>query len=252
MPASAVPSSSSGSARYRTYVARPHEVAAAQRLRHRVLDAGCGARTDPATVPQHDGNEWDDVCDHLVVWDEVSDGVVGTCHLLPPERAMALGRSYGDGQFDLSRHAQLRPWTVAAGRRYVHPEHRSGAVTSHLSAGLLRYVLERGHPYLAGRTSVPLTDGGSTAAAVWDVVRTQHLAPAALRVVPHVPFDVEGVGRPQASALPPLVQDSLRGGGVVCGRPAHDRASGTAEFYVVMPLADVAARAFGGPGNGRR
>lgn len=253
MPTPALPTASTVSARYRTSVARPHEVAAAQRLRHRVFAEKCRGGTDPtSTGVRHDEDEWDDVCDHLIVWDEVSDGAVGTCRVLPPERAMAFGRSYGDDQFELSRHVRLRPWTVAAGRTYVHPDHRAGAVTSHVSAGLLRYVLERGHPYLAGCASVPLTDGGSAAAGVWDTVRARHLAPAAFRVVPHVPFDVEGPGRPRRSDLPPLLRSQLRSGAVVCGRPAHDRSFGTAEFYVLLPLADVAARALRGLGNGRR
>jgi putative hemolysin len=129
---------------------------------------------DPAAV-----DEWDELCDHLVVEDRPTGEVVGTYRLLPPERARAIGRTYGDAEFDLSRHAALRPTTAEAGRSWVHPDHRTGAVITALWAGIARYVLERGLTHLAGCTSVPVADGGATAAAVWDVVRPGYLAPAA-------------------------------------------------------------------------
>ena len=104
--------------RYRTTLATSSsEVDAAQRLRHEVFGLECGAVLDPAgAVGGRDVDEWDEHCDHLVVRDEVTDRVVGTYRLLPPDRAAALGRSYGDGEFDLSRHAGLRPGLVEAGR----------------------------------------------------------------------------------------------------------------------------------------
>ncbi|MGY1805839.1 GNAT family N-acyltransferase [Blastococcus sp. SYSU D00669] len=120
---------------------------------------------------------------------------------------------------DLSRHAALRPTTAEAGRSCVGPAHRTGAVIDQLWAGIARYVLERGLTHLAGSTSVRLADGGTTAAAVWGVVRTRHLAPAALRVVPHLSL-----------------------GARVCGQPAHDPLFGTADFYTLLSVTDVAPR----------
>src|SRR3954471_5555179 len=131
-------------ARYRTALATTSsELDAAQRLRHQVFGLECGARLHPAgAATGRDVDEGDEHCDPLVVREEVSDRVVGTYRLLRPERAAALGRSYGDGEFDLSRHAALRPGLVEAGRSCVHPDHRTGAVISQLWAGVARYVLD--------------------------------------------------------------------------------------------------------------
>ena len=85
-----------------------------------------------------------------------------------------------------------------------------------------------GHRFLGGRVSIPLADGGATAAGAWDAVRARHLAPAALRVVPRVPYDVDAAARPARPAMPPLLRASLRIGAHVCGPPAHDAASGHA------------------------
>ena len=241
--APSLPAPAPSRARYRTTLAGPSDVEAAQRLRHRVFAGELGASLPAASAASsRDVDEWDELCDHLVVRDQWADEVVGTYRLLPPDRALVVGRTYGDGEFDLARHAAIRPHTVEAGRSCVDPDHRSGAVITQLWAGILRYVLERGHTHVAGCASVPLADGGRTAAGVWDLARSQHLAPASLRVTPHVPFDVEAPARPERLVVPPLVRGYLRTGALVCGRPAHDRAFGTADLYVLLALADVDPR----------
>jgi putative hemolysin len=63
---------------YRTLLARPADIEAAQRLRARVF-AECGAALPPLDV-----DECDDRCDHLVVGVDETGEVVGTYRLLPP------------------------------------------------------------------------------------------------------------------------------------------------------------------------
>ncbi|WP_369130525.1 GNAT family N-acetyltransferase [Modestobacter roseus] len=216
------------------------DLAAVQRLRHEVFAVEGGAQLGPAGAAVGlDVDEWDELCDHLLVREESTGEVVGTYRLLPPESAAVAGRSYSSGEFDLDRHATLRPGLVEAGRSCVHPAHRSGAVITRLWAGVARYVLDRGATHLGGCASVSLSDGGATAAGVWDLVRDRHLSPAALRVVPHVPFDVERPPRPDRLVVPPLLRAYLKLGARVCGRPAWDGAFGTADFYVLLDLADV-------------
>ncbi|SNR89506.1 GNAT family N-acetyltransferase [Blastococcus mobilis] len=232
-------------ARYRTALATTSsEIEAAQRLRHEIFALECGAALDPVgAATGRDVDEWDEHCDHLVVREEVSDRVVGTYRLLRPERAAGLGRSYGDGEFDLSRLTGLRPGLVEAGRSCVHPDHRTGAVITQLWAGVARYVVDGGHTHLGGCASVPLADGGATAAGLWDLlVRERRLAPAGLWVLPHVPFDVHAPARPDRLVLPPLIRAYLRIGARVCGRPAHDAAFGTADFYVLLAVSDIHPR----------
>jgi putative hemolysin len=230
--------------RYRTTLATTAaEVEAAQRLRYEVNVGECGARLpDPAAAVGLDADEWDEHCDHVLVHDERTGAVVGTYRLLPPERAAALGRGYADGEFDLSRHAAIRPDLVEAGRSCVHPDHRTGAVVSALWAAVTRYVLQGGHRYLGGCASIPLADGGGTAAGVWDLVRERHLVPEALRVVPHVPFDTGTPVRPARMEVPPLLRAYLRIGAHVCGPPALDADFGTADLYVLLRMVDMAPR----------
>ena len=230
--------------RYRTALATDRaEVQACQRLRAEVFRRGWRARLPFRRASGAlDVDEWDELCDHVLVRDGFTGAVVATCRLLPPERAAALGRGHGDDGFDLTGHAAFRPDLVEAGRACLHPGHGAGPVVAALWSGVAGAVQQGGHRFLGGRVSIPLADGGATAAGVWDAVSARHLAPAALRVAPRVPFDVAGPARPVRLAMPPLLRSCLRIGAHVCGPPAHDAGLGTADLYVLLRMVDVPPR----------
>jgi putative hemolysin len=228
--------------RYSLLVARDSdEVVAAQRLRHQVFAAEMGAVLH-SSVPGHDVDYFDEFCDHLVVRDDRTGDIVGTYRMLPPERAAEAGRLYSDGEFDLSALDPLRPSLVETGRSCVHPDHRNGAVVSLVWAGIARYMLLSGHSWLIGCASVPLHDGGSFAAGVWDVVQAKHHAPDEYRVTPLTPWDVDPVPRPAKTVLPPLLKGYLRLGAWVCGRPALDADFGVADLPVLLGMERVDQR----------
>jgi putative hemolysin len=211
------------------------EVRAAQRLRHQVFAGEMGAVLHTIT-PGLDADPFDEHCDHLLVTDENTGTVVGTYRLLPPVAAARLGRTYSDGEFDLGNLAALRADTVEVGRSCIHPDHRDGAVIGLMWGGILRYLLDSGNTVVAGCCSIPLADGGSLAAGVWDRVAAKHLAPREYRVRPHRPWDPAGVPRPVRSTLPALLRGYLRLGARVCGEPAHDPDFGVADLYVLLSL----------------
>jgi putative hemolysin len=219
----------------------PSEVAAAQRLRHEVFGTELGATLRPGAAGL-DVDEFDAYCDHLIVRRESTGEVVGTYRLLPPGRT---DRRYAEAEFDLAPLDPLRDQLVEAGRSCVHPDHRSGAVINLMWAGITRYLHLRGSRWLGGCASVPVADGGGTAAAVWDEVLARHLAPPPLRVRPHRPWLAEPgaatgpapAGRPAGrAAMPPLLRGYLRLGAWVCGEPAYDPDFGVADFYVLFSL----------------
>ncbi|GLZ35411.1 hypothetical protein Lesp02_75980 [Lentzea sp. NBRC 105346] len=222
--------------RYSLLVARDsEEVVAAQRLRHDVFAGEMGA-TLHSSVPGLDVDEFDEHCDHLVVRDDRNGDIVGTYRMLPPERAQEAGKLYSETEFDLTNLAALRPAMVETGRSCVHPDHRNGAVVSLVWAGLARYMLLSGHAHLVGCASVPLTDGGSFAAGVWDTVHAKHYAPEEFRVHPLNPWQVDQVERPERTVLPPLLKGYLRLGAQVCGRPALDADFGVADLFILLSM----------------
>ncbi|MFF8673823.1 GNAT family N-acetyltransferase [Streptomyces sp. NPDC015242] len=227
--------------RYTVTLARTEEdVRAAQRLRHDVFAGEMGALLTGAE-PGLDADSFDAYCDHLLVREETTGQVVGTYRLLPPERAAVAGRLYGEGEFDLSALARIRPQLVEVGRSCVHPDHRDGAVIGLIWAGIARYMVDRGHEWLAGCCSVPLADGGTLASATWDRVSAKHLAPEEYRVRPLLPWR-PGPAPAARTELPALLRGYLRLGAWVCGEPAHDPDFGVADLYVLLPMSRVNAR----------
>ncbi|ETK34439.1 hemolysin [Microbispora sp. ATCC PTA-5024] len=209
------------------------DVRAAQRLRHQVFAEEMGARLD-SPVNGYDVDGLDAYCDHLLVRE--GDAVVGTYRLLPPGRA---DRLYSDGEFHLGALDGLRGGMVEAGRTCVHRDHRRGAVVGLMWAGIAQYMLDGGYAWLGGCCSVPLDDGGAVAAGVVDRVP---LGPEEYRVTPRVPWKDAGVRRPDRFVLPSLLRGYLRLGSWVCGAPAHDADFGTADFFVLLSVANVDAR----------
>lgn len=174
---------------------------------------------------------------------DTTDGqVVGTYRLLPPERAAVAGRLYSESEFDLAPLDALRPGLVEVGRSCVHPGHRDGAVIGLIWAGIARYMVDRGHEWLAGCCSIPLADGGVVAAGTWDRVQKKHLAPEEYRVRPLLPWNADGVPRPERTELPALLRGYLRLGAYVCSPPAHDPDFGVADLFVLLSMRRVDAR----------
>ncbi|MET9130517.1 GNAT family N-acetyltransferase [Streptomyces antibioticus] len=236
------PPHSTAPVRYTVTLARDEDdVRAAQRLRHEVFAGELGALlTSPR--PGLDVDPFDAHCDHLLVRDTGTGQVVGTYRLLPPERAAVAGRLYAESEFDLTRLDAIRPDLVEVGRSCVHPDHRDGAVIGLIWAGIARYMVDRGHEWLAGCCSIPLTDGGALAAGTWDRVRARHLAPEEHRVRPLRPW-VPAVPPPAGrTELPALLRGYVRLGARVCGEPAHDPDFGVADLYVLLSMRRVDPR----------
>lgn len=228
--------------RYTVTLARDEaEVRAAQRLRHDVFALEMGALLS-TPEPGLDIDGFDAYCDHLLVRDTVTGQVVGTYRLLPPERAAVAGRLYSEGEFDLAPLDAIRSGLVEVGRSCVHPDHRDGTVIGLIWAGIARYMVDRGHEWLAGCCSIPLADGGLLAAGSWDRVRDKHLAPEEFRVRPLLPWVPNHVTPAGRTELPPLLRGYLRLGAWVCGQPAHDPDFGVADLLVLLPMRRVNAR----------
>jgi putative hemolysin len=221
------------------------EVRAVQRLRHLVFGQELGARLH-SSEPGLDIDHFDDYCDHLVVRDDRTGAAVGTYRMLRPERAIEAGGLYSDGEFDLTRLAPLRDVLVETGRSCVHPEHRTGAVINLMWAGIARYLHLHNRRWLAGCASVPLADGGYATNCVWELARTLHFSPPALRVRPRRPYPLGEAATTEKAALnaavPALLRGYLRLGAWVCGEPAHDPDFDVADFFVLLSVDRVDPR----------
>jgi putative hemolysin len=218
-------------------------IEAAQRLRYRVFVDELGADID-----RHDGrdvDQFDALCDHLVVIDEQRDKVVGTYRILPPWGARSLGQRYCETEFRIDALRSIQNELFEAGRACIHPAYRSGhngAVLAHLWSGLGRYVSAHNVKYLGGCTSVALERGAINLAALRTELLAKHLAPIEYRIEPI--RNIAHLGSPEGSkpAMPALLRAYLRMGAWVCGEPAWDPQFDVADFFVLLPVQRIAPR----------
>jgi putative hemolysin len=84
---------------------------------------------------------------------------------------------------------------------------------------------------------VPLDDGGAVASGV---AANIGLGPEEYRVVPRNPW--RAGSPPERFLTPPLLRGYLRLGSWICGAPAYDPDFGTADFFVLLSLANVDPR----------
>ena len=105
----------------------PEELREVQRLRYKVFIETMGLET-LQNQEGLDQDEFDEVCDHLIVRDNKTLKIVGTYRVLSPHGARKMGRYYSESEFDLSRFTHIRDQIAEAGRACIHPDYRSGAV----------------------------------------------------------------------------------------------------------------------------
>lgn len=221
------------------------EVREAQRLRHQVFAGEMGAQLQ-TSLEGHDVDGFDDYCEHLLVRQGQSKQVIGTYRLLTPAQALRAGRTYSDGEFDLSAIDALRPRMVELGRSCVHPDYRQGGVIMALWGALASFMLRNKLDVMMGCASIPMWHNGivsgDAAASIWRQLLAKGQISQDYSVVPHLPLPLEQLNDQVDVEPPALIKGYLRVGTEVIGAPAWDPDFNTADLPMLMQLDRLPAR----------
>jgi len=221
------------------------EIRAALRLRFEVFNLELHEGLASAHATGMDEDEFDEVCDHLIVIEEGSGEVVGTYRMQTGIMAGLHLGYYGACEFDFTPFEPFRDSLVELGRACVHRDHRSIAVISMLWREIVRYALERRARYLIGCSSLTSQDPAHGRALYNRFVTDGHLSDSEFRTAPLPAFALEEV-EPLAVCPPPpkLLRAYLGIGAKICSTPAIDRAFGTIDFLTMIDCfnADPAAK----------
>jgi len=182
-----------------------------------------------------DIDEFDAVCDHLLVEDSHSSEIVGTYRLQTGASAGNHHGYYSAREFDFAPYDALRAQMLELGRACIHQQHRSFAVLGLLWRGIGQYASQHGVRYLIGCSSLTSQDPG-VGAATWQRL-SDHLAPPQWRTLP-LPGYACPLDRPASHApkTPKLLAAYLSLGAMMCGPPAIDREFGTIDFLTLVDL----------------
>jgi putative hemolysin len=223
------------------------DVLDAQRLRYQVFVDEMGARISPpaGSPPGHDIDGFDAHCEHLIARTVATAHspakVVGTYRVLTPDAARRVGGLYSDAEFDLGPLAHLRPRMAELGRSCIAPEWRTGGAILMLWSSLAAFMARNGLDVVIGCASVPMRDGGHSAASLWHQLRREHLAPRDLQVVPRLALPVADLRSDLAAEVPPLIKGYLKCGGKLLGPPAWDPDFCTADLPMMLSMNDMPA-----------
>lgn len=208
----------------------------AQSLRYQVFGEELGAKLKPGEYGL-DIDEFDAVCEHLLVRETKTNRVVGCTRLLSNEGARRLGRFYSENEFHLGAIPSLPGRLLELGRTCVSHECRHGSVIAVLWSGVAHYIHQHQIDYLFGCASVPLGENDCQAAAIMNRLRRQAMAPAGLDVNPRVPLQTDADASDVLDApLPALLKGYVRLGAVACGEPCRDPDFEVADILMLLDM----------------
>src|SRR5215470_9329457 len=184
------------------------ELAAALRLRFEVFNLELNEGLESAYISGYDHDEFDAVCDHLIVIHVPSKRIVGTYRL---QTGITAGQNlgyYSQREFDFAPYEALRPSLVELGRACIHREHRSTDVLYLLWRGIADYALKRGSRFLVGCSSLTSQDPAHGNAVYKCLLEWQ--VEDSLRTVPHESFAMPVVDSASADySVPKLLRTYL-------------------------------------------
>jgi len=195
------------------------------------LNEGLGS----AFATGQDTDEFDCVCDHLIVEHACAGRIVGTYRLQTGAMASANAGFYSEREFDFSPYKQLGNSVIELGRACVHRDHRSSEVLYLLWRGIAQYAIHHGGRYLVGCSSLTSQDPAH-GMAVYEAMR-EHLVDPQLRTIPQPAFALPQISAGNAShKIPKLLRAYLSVGAQICGPPAIDREFKTIDFLTLLDL----------------
>jgi putative hemolysin len=164
-----------GIGKYRARLAEtPDDIRRCQRLRYLTFIAARGLGQDDAQAL--DADEFDPVCQHLMV-EETKGGQLVCCfRMLPLNDGSEIERSYSAKYYDLAALKAFPGKMVEMGRFCIHPEWRDPAILRVAWAAMSEHVEREGVELLFGCSSFKGNDAEAYRDA-FALLKDRHLAP---------------------------------------------------------------------------
>jgi putative hemolysin len=236
--------------RYRLRMAETMEDRdAACRLRFKVFNIELGEGLESSYRTGLDTDQFDLVCEHLLVEDKVDRRIVGTYRMQSGTTAERNLGYYSEQEFSFAPYEPLRAGILELGRASIDREHRTPEVLTLLWRGIAQYATDMGLRYLIGCSSINSQDP----AEGWQMYRQleHYRVPPEFETVPTAAFacpqEQEGACTQTAPGLqdpssrtpakvPKLLKTYLAIGARIGGPPAWDRDFGTIDFLTFLDL----------------
>ena len=224
------------------------EIEEALRLRYRVFveEANNQVLAHASGLEQ---DEYDAICDHLLVRDQNTDEVVGTYRLLPGSRAVRYRGFYSETEFDLTAFQGSKIHALELGRSCVAAAYRGTRAIQMLWGGIAQYLADNRHSHLIGCASLHLSER-SELDELYSMLKHHALITDRYGVAPLETHRIRDLqARPTSCSekelvrrLPPLLKGYRWMGAEIASEPAYDPLFDSTDFFVVFATDQMTRR----------
>ena len=215
----------------------PEERLQAFRLRFLVFNLELNEGLESAYQTGYDTDEFDAVCDHLIVEHIPTGQVIATYRMQTGKSAAANLGYYSEREFDFSPYETIRESVVEVGRAAILKQHRSFEVLNLLWKGIAVFARQHGGRYLVGCSSLTSQDPAEGTELFRQL--GPFLAAPEWRTSPQPGFALDSAcveNAPCSITAPRLLRAYLNLGAHICGEPALDREFKTIDFLTLLDL----------------
>lgn len=224
----------------------PADVRAAQKLRFEVFNVELNKGLKSSYARGLDVDDFDPICDHLIVRERKTGRVVGTYRLMLGSAARKNFGFYSEHEFNLENIKRLDGELLELGRSCAHKDYRDRSLIHLMWQTIAEYVKAHRVRYLFGCASFPTADPREVSESI-ALVKQKFYAPEKFRVEPLPELRIEGLDEnPDIkdrealfAALPSLIKGYLRIGAKLCGPPALDLEFGTTDLFLLLDILQI-------------
>lgn len=216
---------------------------ACQRLRYLVFNCELGEGLETSQQTGLDRDQFDVICDHLMIHDIATNKLVGTYRMQTGYRAKGNIGYYGEQLFDLTPFEPIRGEILELGRACVHQDYRNTTALFMLWKGIAMYAALCNARYLIGCSSLS-SQNEAEGMALYEALREQYIVEPSFRTEPQPDCRCRAdVGELPSPPQPPrLFRAYLDISARLCGPPAIDREFKTIDFLTLVDLQAIPDR----------
>lgn len=196
-----------------------------------------------------DIDQFDRHCDHLVIYDNRVDRIVGTYRMISSDFCPGF---YSEQEFAMGQLLDAPGMKLELGRACIHQSYRNGIVISLLWRGISDYLQALGAKYVFGCASIKTIEP-ARAAAVSLALENQGVVTHEFDIAPTAKYKIGQFNElrlTQSAAdieaaeelIPPLFKAYLKAGVRVVGEPALDREFACIDFLTILRVDELDAR----------
>jgi putative hemolysin len=210
------------------------------RMRHHIFFNETGI-TDDMNL---DLDEYDSLCDHLVIRSNATGEICGTYRMIS---SLVSDKFYSQGEFNLDQFLAAPGVKLELGRACIHPHHRNGAVIDLLWRGIGEYARRTNAKYLFGCSSI-MTVSKPMSKALVKTMKANNMTSELFNIRPigKYKMDLSKVKNEDLfdektvmAQIPPLLRSYMSAGAKVYGNPALDLDFQCIDFFTILNLEEL-------------